>query len=95
MNLKTQELSFSAIFEADGGSQPTAIDEQAAALNIFAHGNTIVVENADAEIRIYDAMGRLVDRDVDNLMRAEFTMTTEGIYIVKVGNTVKRVMVNE
>ena len=101
MNLKTQELSFTALFEADenggengGENQATAIGEQGATLNIYAFGNTIVVENADAEIRIYDSMGRLVDRDVDNSIRAVFQMTNQGIYIVKVGGTAKRVLVD-
>ena len=31
---------------------------------IYTLGNKIVVENATDEIRVYDAMGRLVGRDV-------------------------------
>ncbi len=72
----------------------TAIDEDAAnAVNIYAYQNVIVVENADAEIYVYDAMGRLVERNIGNNSRTEIRMNNAGVYIVKVGNTAKRVMV--
>lgn len=73
----------------------TAVSESAAnAVNIYAHGNTIVVENATAEICIYDAEGRLVGRYATPCVRAELQVNTAGVFIVKVGNVAKRVMVN-
>ena len=73
----------------------TPITETAAnAVNIYAHGNTIVVENATDEICVYDAMGRMVGRDAINRIRTEIRVNTAGVYIVKVGNDAKRVMVN-
>ena len=72
----------------------TAVAESAAnAINIYAHGNTIIVENATEEIRVYNAMGALVDRDVACRVRAELQVNGAGVYIVKVGNVAKRVMV--
>jgi hypothetical protein len=53
-----------------------------------------VVENATDEIRVFNAMGALVCRDVASRVRAEININGTGIYIVKTGNTVKRVMVN-
>ena len=74
---------------------PTAITKSAASeLNIYAYGNTIVVENATEEIRVYDAMGKLICREAMNLDRTEITVNNTGVYIVKVGNTAKRVLVN-
>lgn len=75
----------------------TPITESAAnAVSIYAHGNTIVVENATTEISVYDAMGRLiVRRDDVYIVSTEIRMNTAGIYIVKVGNVAKRVMVND
>ena len=74
----------------------TPVTETAAnAVNIYAHGNTIVVENATDEICVYDAMGRLVGRDAIHRVRAEIRVNTAGVYIVKVGTVAKRVMVNE
>ena len=73
----------------------TAIDEDAASkVNIYAYQNVIVVENANAEIYVYDAMGRLVERNIGNNSRTEIRMNNAGVYIVKVGNAAKRVMVN-
>ena len=90
------DTAFTAIFKI-AGKEPevTAISESAAnAINIYAHGRTIVVENAADEIRIYDAMGRLVCRDAIHRIRTAITINTTGVYIVKTGNVVKRVMVN-
>lgn len=78
----------------EGNNNSTAISEFAAnTVNIYVYGNTIVVENATDEIRVYNAMGALVCRDVACRVRAEITVNTTGIYIVKTGNVVKRIMV--
>ncbi len=78
------------------GYNPTSIAESAAnAINIYAHRNTIVVENATDEIRVYDAMGALVCSDAIHRIRAEITVNGTGVYIVKTGSIVKRVMVND
>ncbi len=74
---------------------PVAVSESAADLQVYAHGNTIVVENATDAIYVYDAMGRLICRDAINRVRAELQVNVAGIYIVKVGTTAKRVMVND
>ena len=81
----------------------TAVTESTAnVVNIYAHHNTIIVENATDEIRIYNAMGALVCRDVarnvstvaESDIRAELQVNGTGVYIVKVGTVVKRVMIN-
>ena len=79
-----------------GNTNPvTAVSESAAnAINIYARGNTIIVENATEVIRIYDAMGRMVGRDATPCVRAEIRVNATGVYLVKVGNVAKRVMVN-
>lgn len=77
------------------GSPGTAISESAITnLQVYAHHNTIIVENATEEIRVYNAMGALVGRDAINRVRAEIPVNGAGVYIVKTGGTVKRVMVN-
>lgn len=74
----------------------TAVAETAAnAINIYAHHNTIIVENATDEIRVYNAMGALVGRDVACRVRAELQVNGAGVYIVKVGTVAKRVMIND
>ena len=64
------------------------------AVNIYAYGNKIVVENAMDEIFVYNAMGALICRDAINRVRTEIPVNVPGVYIVKTGGTVKRVLVN-
>lgn len=70
------------------------IESAATAVNIYAYGNTIVVENATDEICVYDAMGRLVGRDAINRVRAEIRINKPGVYIAKTGAAVKRIVMN-
>jgi len=74
----------------------TAVAESVADnLQVYAHHNTIIVENATDEIRVYNAMGVLVCRDVACRVRAELQVNGAGVYIVKVGTVAKRVMIND
>ena len=70
-----------------------ATETAANAVSIYACGNTIVVENAAEEISVYDAMGRMIGRDAINRVRTEIRVNNPGLYIVKVGNVAKRVVV--
>ncbi|MBR5644798.1 MAG: leucine-rich repeat domain-containing protein [Salinivirgaceae bacterium] len=83
---------------AEGTKLPekvTAVSDEAAnAVSIYAHNNIIVVENATDEISVYNAMGKLVCKDVTPCVRIEIPVTAPGVYIVKTGSVVKRVMVN-
>ena len=79
---------------AETPEKGTAVAESAAnVVTIYAHHNIIVVENATDEISIYNAMGTLVCRNATPCVRTEILITAPGIYIVKVGGTAKRVMV--
>ena len=83
--------------ENQGGNEntpATAVAESAAtAVNIYTHSKTIVIENAIDEIHVYNAMGVLVGRDVARNV-STIKINNSGVYIVKTGATVKRVMVN-
>ena len=86
----SDNLSLTAVFEA----VITAIDdEEAATVNIFAFSNTIVVENAADDIYVYDTNGRLITIEQSAGQRTEILIANKGVYLVKVGNTAKRVMV--
>lgn len=86
------DTSFTAVFVA---LETTTVAESAAnAINIYTAGKTIVVENATDEIRVYDAMGKLVCRNAANRNNNKINVKTSGIYIVKIGSAVKRVVVN-
>lgn len=85
------DTTVTAIFEKVENKGSAVNENEVSALNIFAYGNTIVIENADAEIRVYDVMGHLVT--ISNDENAEIRINDTGVYIVKVGNIVKRVMI--
>ena len=73
----------------------TPVTESAAnAVSIYAYGKNIVVENATEEIRVYDVMGKLICRDAINRDHTEIPVYSTGVYIVKVGNIAKRVVIN-
>ena len=72
---------------------PSSIAEQNTNTTVFSHHRTIVVENANSEILVYDAIGRLVCRDATPCVRAEIPMEKSGVYVVKVGNLAKKVIV--
>ena len=74
----------------------TAIDETAAEISIYAYNSTIVVEAADAiegEIAVFDVNGRMVVKTLAAGSRTEIQMQREGLYIVRVGNQAKRVVI--
>ena len=79
---------------AETPEKGTAVAESAAnAITIYAHHNIIVVENATDEISVYNAMGTLISRDATPCVRAEINVNAPGIYIVKAGNTTKRLVI--
>ena len=75
----------------------TAVDDEAAnTANIYAYGNTIVVETAepsDEFIHVFDANGRLVAKELATSNRTEIAMTRQGLYIVRIGDKAERVVV--
>ena len=76
--------------------KPTSITEtNTSEVNVYSYGNTIVIENATDKISVYDAMGRLVVETPHCDVSTEIHINTAGIYIVKVGSTAKRVIINE
>ena len=89
----TGDMTFTAKWVAVPEPGTSVGDNAIAEINIFAYGNTIVVENADSDILVYSAMGQLVNRTISNGLRNEITINGTGIYIVKVGNIAKRVAI--
>ena len=92
--LSNIDKPFTAIFEKNP-SYVGIEDAEAAAdeVNIYAHGNTIVVENAENDILVFDAMGRMIAREAVNGDRTEIQVEGTGVYVVKTGSTSKRVMI--
>ena len=53
-----------------------------------------MVEEADAEVSVFDINGRMIAKTKAVSSRIELPMAIQGVYIVKVGNAVKRVAIN-
>lgn len=76
------------------GEQTTAVNESVVDnLNIFAYGKTIVVENAKADIFVFDVNGRLVCKCLNRSISAEISITKPGVYVVKVGSVMELVFI--
>ncbi|MBR5433893.1 MAG: leucine-rich repeat domain-containing protein, partial [Bacteroidales bacterium] len=79
-------------FRIKNGNQ-TFVVEQIININIYAHNRTIVVENADDEIFVYDAIGRLIARRDAMHCVSTITVRHSGVYVVRIGNLAKKVIV--
>ncbi|MCQ2374593.1 MAG: leucine-rich repeat protein [Salinivirgaceae bacterium] len=80
--------------DIQGDVKPAVAENAADAISIYAYQNIIVVENADAEIYVFDVMGRLIARENTTTNIAEIPMPNAGIYIVKVGAKAQRVSIS-
>ena len=69
--------------------QPTVgiDDNDLSAISVYCHDHQIVVSHAEGErIAIYDMLGKLVASDTQNTQELrQFTISTKGIYLVRVG----------
>ncbi|MBP5366574.1 MAG: leucine-rich repeat domain-containing protein [Bacteroidales bacterium] len=85
-----QSQPYKAIFAKD---EPTAISTtEQNSLAVSAYGRNILVKNATGEVLVYDTTGRLIAREMP-ARRNVISVAASGIYVVKVGSTVKRVLV--
>lgn len=75
-----------------GNNNPNAISDAAANISIYAYNRTIVVENANADIAIFDINGRMVAKRTANNSRIELQLPKSGLFIVKVGSTSRKVV---
>ena len=93
--MPAKNVQIAITFEKEEEKDHTAVTETTSNMaDIYTSGNKIVVENATEDIFVYNAMGTLICRDTINRARAEISVNTPGVYIVKTGGVVKRVVVN-
>ena len=94
----TESLTLTAVFAADSTFVTAVADSPLAnEVNIYAYNKTIVVENAEfsaSQIDVFDINGRMVAKASANSSRIEIPITAQGIYIVRMGELAKQVVVN-
>ncbi|MBO4371411.1 MAG: bacterial Ig-like domain-containing protein, partial [Bacteroidales bacterium] len=72
----------------------TAVAETANSnIRIWSFGSTIYVENADADIYIVNLSGSLITKRTPVNNRMEINLSDKGVYIVKIGSTVQKVVI--
>ena len=81
------------IKNSEGEDAETAVTEQITNTNIYTVGKNIVVENATDEIRVYDAIGRLIARRDAMHCVSTIIVRYSGVYVVRIGNLAKKVIV--
>lgn len=69
--------------------------EKVEGLQVFTDDNVIVVRNAGAQVSVYDAAGRLVARKKADGNLTEIPVKGSGIYMVKCGDRVLRVLIRQ
>lgn len=66
-------------------------DVKAVNLKLYQRNGRIVVSGADgADVRLYDAVGRLLATKQDNYSELEFDVPASGAYLIRVGNLYAR-----
>jgi hypothetical protein len=81
-----QDSTFTAIFQIQDGIN----DANMSNVNVYSYENQVVVANAEGfSVEIFDMSGRLVisENNVSQSVR-KYIIATDGIYLVKVGNSV-------
>jgi hypothetical protein len=81
-----QDSIFTAIFQIVIGIN----DANLSNVNVYSYDNQVVVANAEGfSVEIYDMSGRLIvsESNISQSVR-KYIITTDGIYLVKVGNNV-------
>jgi len=63
-------------------------------IKVYAYDRTIVVENATAPITVYNLVGSVVSSVRNTNTTVEIPVPQAGFYVVKTGETVKKVIVN-
>lgn len=79
------DMSFVATFDV---AEVGVTDVETMLYSIYAQDGRIVVENAsDAQIRIFDTLGRCISTNKSKEYTRIFNMPASGVYMVQVGNT--------
>ena len=81
-----QDSTFTAIFQIQDGIN----DANLSNVNVYSYENQIVIANAEGfSVEIFDISGRLIvsESSISQSVR-KYTIATDGIYLVKVGNNV-------
>ena len=81
----TENATYVANFQPEVGIN----DNDLSAISVYSHDHQIVVYHAEGErIEIYDMLGKRIAYDAENTQETrQFTISTKGVYLVRVGDS--------
>ncbi len=88
----TSDVTFTAQFTANAKETTSLSDNASDDVEVWGYEDAIYVDNANADIYVYDLSGRLVVRVAAAGSRTVIPMDVKQIYIVKCGNVTKKIM---
>ena len=86
-------LSLTAIFEEDEKTWIIPAETEAIPVKVYAYDNTIIIENAEAEIYVFNTAGSLIAHVNQPFVYTEIPVANAGVYIVKVGSMQQKVVI--
>ena len=77
----------------DNPGTPVSGNPTADNIRIWSFGHTVFVENAQKEIQVVNTLGKTILRQSPTTDRIELNIQKSGIYIIKTGNEVQKVII--
>ena len=83
------EVTLTATFEAEGGSETGLEEQMADTFQVIGMERSMRIEGSEQEACVFNTAGQLIYRGTERIIEVH----AAGIYLVRIGNETKRVMV--
>ena len=83
------EVTLTATFEAEGGSETGLEEQMADTFQVIGMESSVRIEGSEQEACVFNTAGQLIYRGTERIIEVH----AAGIYLVRIGNETKRVMV--
>ena len=83
------EVTLTATFEAEGGSETGLEEQMADTFQVIGMERSMRIEGSEQEAYVFNTAGQLIYRGTERIIEVH----AAGIYLVRIGNETKRVMV--
>ena len=83
------EVTLTATFEAEGGSETGLEEQMADTFQVIGMERSVRIEGSEQEACVFNTAGQLIYRGTERIIEVH----AAGIYLVRIGNETKRVMV--
>ncbi len=83
------DMTLTATFEAEGGSETGLEEQMADTFQVIGMERSVRIEGSEQEACVFNTAGQLIYRGTERIIEVH----AAGIYLVRIGNETKRVMV--